>query len=89
MGARKRKADGDDPTTQPSTKRKKTDPEAEKRLARFKAVCPKNIKERVDRVMTQRFFMIERKRTQGELREEFKVLGSTCVSTPFRYVPLS
>ncbi|KAF8498353.1 hypothetical protein JB92DRAFT_2795532 [Gautieria morchelliformis] len=85
MGLGKRKADEYDPAPLASSstgltspaKRQKNDPSAEKRLARFKASCPKNIMERVDRVMTQRFFMIERNRSQGELREEFKVLGST------------
>ncbi|KII88331.1 hypothetical protein PLICRDRAFT_140436, partial [Plicaturopsis crispa FD-325 SS-3] len=43
----------------------------------FKKSCPKNILERVDRVMSQRFFMVDRKRVNGELREEFSVLGST------------
>ncbi|TFK60764.1 hypothetical protein BDN72DRAFT_890276 [Pluteus cervinus] len=49
----------------------------EKRAARFKPHCPQNILERVDRVMTQRFFMIDRTRIGGALEEEFKVLGST------------
>ncbi|KAG8962748.1 hypothetical protein FRC03_003843 [Tulasnella sp. 419] len=49
----------------------------EARLARIRNSCPKNITERVDRVMTQRFFMIDRRRNGEELREEFKVLGST------------
>ncbi|KAF8236732.1 hypothetical protein L208DRAFT_1390229 [Tricholoma matsutake] len=60
--------------------RKKTDPNApqpEKRAAIFKKKCPQNILDRVERVMTQRFFMIDRQRTPGELREEFSVLGST------------
>ncbi|KAJ7812706.1 hypothetical protein B0H14DRAFT_2856110 [Mycena olivaceomarginata] len=39
--------------------------------------CPQNILDRVERVMTQRFFMVDRKRVEGELKEEFKVLGST------------
>jgi hypothetical protein len=81
----KRKADEYDSTPLASSstgltspaKRQKNDPNAEKRLARFKVSCPKNIMERVDRVMTQRFFMVERNRSEGELREEFKVLGST------------
>lgn len=64
----------------------------EKRAARVKTTCPKNIQERVARVMSQRspalpcgkplfkstrFFMIERERNPNELRETFKVLGST------------
>ena len=82
MEVGKRKADDYDPSpvsgsSISSTKRQKNDPNVERRLARFKPSCPKNITERVTRVMTQRFFMIERKRTEGQLREEFKVLGST------------
>ncbi|KAJ7734431.1 hypothetical protein B0H16DRAFT_1426322 [Mycena metata] len=49
----------------------------EKRGAMFKKQCPQNILDRVDRVMTQRFFMVDRKRFEGELKEEFQVLGST------------
>ncbi|KAJ7352167.1 hypothetical protein DFH08DRAFT_858095 [Mycena albidolilacea] len=49
----------------------------EKRGAMFKTKCPQNILDRVERVMTQRFFMVDRKRVEGELKEEFKVLGST------------
>ncbi|KAI0274748.1 hypothetical protein BC834DRAFT_9703 [Gloeopeniophorella convolvens] len=49
----------------------------EKRGAMFKKMCPKNILERVARVMSQRFFMIDCKRENGELCEEFKVLGTT------------
>ncbi|KAI0320361.1 hypothetical protein OF83DRAFT_1053226 [Amylostereum chailletii] len=52
-------------------------PVPEKRLARFKKACPQNIMERVERVMSQRFFMVDRKRKGDELREEFSVLGST------------
>jgi len=43
----------------------------------FKKSCPKNIQDRVARVMSQRFFMIDRRREGEELCEEFKVLGST------------
>ncbi|KAJ7183772.1 hypothetical protein C8R46DRAFT_984978 [Mycena filopes] len=49
----------------------------EKRAAMFKKKCPQNILDRVERVMTQRFFMVDRKRFEGELKEEFQVLGST------------
>nr|GAT50740.1 predicted protein [Mycena chlorophos] len=52
-------------------------PAPEKRLARFKSSCPQNISERVGRVMSQRFFMVDRAREVGQLKEEFKVLGST------------
>ncbi|KAJ7108948.1 hypothetical protein C8R43DRAFT_1043599 [Mycena crocata] len=61
-------------------RRKAGDPpgvSVEKREAKFKSKCPGNIMERVERVMTQRFFMIDRKRFEGELKEEFQVLGST------------
>ncbi|RPD66345.1 hypothetical protein L226DRAFT_550337 [Lentinus tigrinus ALCF2SS1-7] len=60
--------------------RKAKDPDApvpEKRGAIHKKQCPKNIIERVERVMAQRFYMIDRKREGNELREEFSVLGST------------
>ncbi|KAF8958058.1 hypothetical protein BDZ97DRAFT_1843889 [Flammula alnicola] len=49
----------------------------EKRGAMFKPRCPQNILDRVERVMTQRIFMIDRSRVDGELKEEFSVLGST------------
>ncbi|KAI0053364.1 hypothetical protein FA95DRAFT_1579484 [Auriscalpium vulgare] len=70
------------PTGEPRAKRKRTtkDPDSpppEKRGAIFKKACPKNILERVDRVMSQRFFMIDRQRNGEELKEEFSVLGST------------
>ncbi|KAH9968858.1 hypothetical protein BC827DRAFT_1263339 [Russula dissimulans] len=49
----------------------------EKRGARLRKSCPKNILERVERVKSQRFFMIDRKREGDEPCEEFKVFGST------------
>ncbi|KAJ3566893.1 hypothetical protein NP233_g6707 [Leucocoprinus birnbaumii] len=49
----------------------------EKRLAQFKPHCPQKVLERAERVRTQRFFMIDRRREGKELKEEFKVLGST------------
>ncbi|KAJ7189417.1 hypothetical protein GGX14DRAFT_538191 [Mycena pura] len=55
---------------------KSTEP-SEKRLAVLKKKCPQNILDRVERVMTQRFFMVDRKRFEGELKEEFQVLVST------------
>ncbi|TNY18326.1 hypothetical protein DMC30DRAFT_418930 [Rhodotorula diobovata] len=51
-------------------------PPPEKRLKLFKKACPKATRERADRVYSQRFFCVERKRT-GETSEEYKVLGST------------
>ncbi|KAF8481285.1 hypothetical protein DFH94DRAFT_449321 [Russula ochroleuca] len=69
-------------TTSSKSKRLRKDPESsdatpEKRAAIFKKACPKNILDRVARVMSQRFFMIDRRREGEELCEEFKVLGST------------
>jgi len=68
----------------PKRGRKKADPAAdasgsqpEKRGAVFKSNCPQNILDRVERVMTQRIFMIDRNRIPGQLCEEFSVLGST------------
>ncbi|KAI5124074.1 hypothetical protein M0805_003901 [Coniferiporia weirii] len=64
----------------PKRARKAKDPDApvpEKRGAIFKKACPKSILERVDRVISQRFFMIDRKREGQELKEVFSVLGST------------
>ncbi|KAG8881468.1 hypothetical protein FRB98_004307 [Tulasnella sp. 332] len=52
-------------------------PEPEKRLARLRKKCPQDILVRRERVMTQRFFMIDRERDGDALREDFKVLGST------------
>ncbi|KZT69892.1 hypothetical protein DAEQUDRAFT_726214 [Daedalea quercina L-15889] len=49
----------------------------EKRAARYRAKCPQNILDRLDRVISQRFFLIDRHRNGDELREEFSVLGST------------
>jgi hypothetical protein len=49
----------------------------EKRAARFKPKCPGNILERVERVTQQRFFMIDREKSEEELQEKFSVLGST------------
>ncbi|KAJ7030317.1 hypothetical protein C8F04DRAFT_1113961 [Mycena alexandri] len=70
-----------DPKPAKKTRRKKGEDSAadtpEKRGAMFKKKCPQNILDRVDRVMTQRFFMVDRKRFEGELKEEFQVLGST------------
>ncbi|KAF4615107.1 hypothetical protein D9613_013017 [Agrocybe pediades] len=72
-----------EPTPAPAKKgrgKKKADPNAEepeKRLAQFKPRCPQNILDRVQRVMTQRIFMIDRQREGDELREQFSILGST------------
>ena len=92
--------------------RKQKEPKAassqEKRPARFRAKCPQNILDRLDRVVSQRyassrvagsektydydrrFFMIDRHRDGGELKEEFSVLGSTGnVSGPMALVSLT
>ncbi|KZO97068.1 hypothetical protein CALVIDRAFT_454547, partial [Calocera viscosa TUFC12733] len=61
-------------------KRKKEDPDTpreEKRLARIRKSCPQNVLDRVERVLTQRFYLVDRERDGDELRETFKVLGST------------
>ncbi|KAI0257448.1 hypothetical protein BJV78DRAFT_37603 [Lactifluus subvellereus] len=47
----------------------------EQRGAMFKRSCPQKILERVERVMSQRFFMIDRRREGDELREDSKFLG--------------
>ncbi|KAK0213389.1 hypothetical protein DFS33DRAFT_121896 [Desarmillaria ectypa] len=52
-------------------------PKPEKRSAIFKKKCPQNILERLNRVIEQRFFMIDRERDGDDLKETFKVLGST------------
>ncbi|KAK0225282.1 hypothetical protein IW262DRAFT_1354538 [Armillaria fumosa] len=52
-------------------------PIPEKRGAIFKKKCPQNILDRLNRVIEQRFFMIDRERDEDELKETFKVLGST------------
>ncbi|KAF9524458.1 hypothetical protein CPB83DRAFT_773736 [Crepidotus variabilis] len=49
----------------------------EKRKAVFKPRCPQNILDRVERVMYQRIFMIDRTRHGDDLREEYSILGST------------
>lgn len=69
-------------TVSPKSKKPRKGPQSsdatpEKRGAMFKKSCPKNIQDRVARVMSQRFFMIDRRREGEELCEEFKVLGST------------
>ncbi|GAA5858171.1 hypothetical protein JCM1840_001069 [Sporobolomyces johnsonii] len=63
----------------PATKKKGQpgyDEPIEKRLKLFKKACPKATEERVERVMSQRFFCVARERTD-EISETFKVLGST------------
>ncbi|KAJ7604481.1 hypothetical protein FB45DRAFT_1070388 [Roridomyces roridus] len=64
-------------TAQKASPGKEKAPPAEKRGAVFKKKCPQNILDRVERVLTQRFFMVDRSRVEGELKEEFQVLGST------------
>ncbi|CAL1705675.1 unnamed protein product [Somion occarium] len=61
-------------------RRKQKDPDTripEKRLAIFKKKCPMAIRERAERVATQRMYMIDRARNGAELKETFSVLGST------------
>ncbi|KAH8829453.1 hypothetical protein DL96DRAFT_1598170 [Flagelloscypha sp. PMI_526] len=64
------------PVPPPKKARAKKEP-SEKRLARYKSVCPQNIRDRVDRVLSQRFFMVDRRRQGEDLKEVFSVLGST------------
>ncbi|KAL0951161.1 hypothetical protein HGRIS_007893 [Hohenbuehelia grisea] len=68
------------PAPAPKRARKKADPSVpapEKRGAIFKKKCPQNILDRVERVASQTFYMVDRRRNGNELREEFSVLGST------------
>ncbi|KAH7097506.1 hypothetical protein BKA62DRAFT_817143 [Auriculariales sp. MPI-PUGE-AT-0066] len=67
------------PRTQPDSNEfeSTTKNHSEKRLKRARTSCPKAILERVDRVLTQRFCLVDRTRNGDELREEFQVLGST------------
>ncbi|KAK7694044.1 hypothetical protein QCA50_003620 [Cerrena zonata] len=73
------------PVAPPPAKRQKKqkDPNGElsqapeKRLAMFKKKCPQAIRERAERVATQRMYMIDRSRNGDELKETFSVLGST------------
>ncbi|KAF9519645.1 hypothetical protein BS47DRAFT_1312253 [Hydnum rufescens UP504] len=69
--------------TTPAAKRARTttntasDLPVEKRLARFKPKCPQATLDRVERVMQQRFFLVDRERQDQALSERFKILGST------------
>ncbi|KAF9460642.1 hypothetical protein BDZ94DRAFT_1311296 [Collybia nuda] len=66
--------------TSPKLSRAKDDADIlkpEKRGAIFKKKCPQNILDRVDRVMSQRFCMLNRRKEPEELKEVFSVLGST------------
>jgi len=64
-------------------KRKKADddestPAPEKRLKRYRDHPPQNVMVKHERVMSQRMFLVERSgRENGELHEDFSVLGST------------
>lgn len=51
-------------------------PGEEKRLARFRTSAPQATKERIERVLSQRFFNVDRQKISS-LCEQFKVLGST------------
>ncbi|KAI5824771.1 hypothetical protein K523DRAFT_342779 [Schizophyllum commune Tattone D] len=59
----------------PTKGKKKKD--EEKRPGRYRSRCPVAILERLERVLSQRFYMVDRRRNDGELREQFSVLGST------------
>jgi hypothetical protein len=65
--SRKRKKIGDD-----------DDPTEEKRLKRFRDRPPQTVLIKHQRVMSQRMFLVERSgQKDGELDEDFSVLGST------------
>lgn len=49
----------------------------EKRMSRWRGTCSIKVQERLARVMSQRFFMVDRTREGDNLHEEFQVLGST------------
>ncbi|KAH9818697.1 hypothetical protein DFH28DRAFT_958887 [Melampsora americana] len=49
----------------------------EKRMSRWRGTCSIKVQERLARVMSQRFFMVDRTRVGTDLHEEFQVLGST------------
>ena len=58
-------------------KRAKNSGEEEKRLRRFRVKAPRSFLERLDRVQTQRMYLIDRKRSDEELQEVFDIAGST------------
>ncbi|KIY67070.1 hypothetical protein CYLTODRAFT_376736 [Cylindrobasidium torrendii FP15055 ss-10] len=62
------------PVAKPAPKPKTS---TEKRQGRYRSSAPRNIMDRYSRVLTQRFFMVARRREGGELKETFLVLGST------------
>ncbi|KAK7449329.1 hypothetical protein VKT23_013470 [Stygiomarasmius scandens] len=69
-------------TAEKATKGKgkaKEKPVKEKRKAQFKSKCPQATQTRLDRYISQaqRIYLIHRRRTEGENREEFTVQGST------------
>jgi len=67
----------------PRKRQKTTDgeeltPSPEKRAKRYREHAPQDVMVKYDRVMTQRMFLVERSgRKDGELHEDFSVLGST------------
>ncbi|GAA5868248.1 hypothetical protein JCM3774_000617 [Rhodotorula dairenensis] len=67
---------GPTPKKQKKNKSNEAEPEPEKRLKLFKKACPKATQERADRVRSQRFFCVDRRRT-SPTSEQFSVLGST------------
>ncbi|TDZ39162.1 E3 ubiquitin-protein ligase Zswim2 [Colletotrichum trifolii] len=73
----KRKAESD--KSQPPAKKPRNDPTAEKRLRRFRAKPPGNFGEVYTRALTQRFYVIERRRcgTDEAPEEEVDMAGST------------
>ncbi|CAG8610655.1 16358_t:CDS:2 [Funneliformis caledonium] len=61
---------------EPKNAPKPEKPLVEKRLARFRHVCPAPIHDRIYRAESQRMYMVSRS-TIDELKQEFAILGST------------
>ncbi|KAK6363019.1 hypothetical protein TWF730_000468 [Orbilia blumenaviensis] len=53
------------------------EPEDPPRIKRFRSRCPVAVAQRIERVRTQRMFCLGRARDEENLREEFKIAGST------------
>ncbi|KAH8602153.1 hypothetical protein B0O99DRAFT_680297 [Bisporella sp. PMI_857] len=66
-----------DDEEKPNSKRKMKQSDEEKRLRRHRAQPPGTYIERLDRVRTQRMFLIDRNRTNEEFEEVFDIAGST------------
>ena len=58
-------------------KRARKSANEEKRLKRFRAHPPSTYLQRLERVRTQRMFLIDRNRNEDRLEEVFDIAGST------------